>query len=330
MKKSIRLIGLSLSVLVIAILVWFIYFNSTHPKVAPAKEIHVIKTPERLERGKYLANNVCGCIDCHSRRDFSNYSGPIILGTEGMGGEAFDGPKANVPGTIYAKNITPAGIGDWTDGEVFRAITVGVNKKGEALFPLMPYMHFRFLAQEDLYSIIAYIRSLKPIENTVPERSLNFPLNLIVKTIPSDIEEPLPAFPDKSNTLAYGTYMANAAACIDCHTKMEKGQIKPGTEFAGGFTFCLSGRCATSSNLTPDKETGIGTLTKEAFIEKFNFYRNEKAKNIPVGRGGNNTPMPWTLLSGMTNEDLGAIYAYLRTLPPITNKVEKFSVEKAK
>jgi len=163
MKTILKAIGLILGVLIVAGLGWLIYFNSTHPNVAPAKDIHVEITPERLERGKYLANIAANCIDCHSKRDFTKYSGPII------------------PGTLYAKNITPAGIGDWTDGEILRAITVGVNKKGEALFPLMPYNRFRHMSQEDLYSIIAYLRTLKPIENKIPERTLDFPLNFIVK-----------------------------------------------------------------------------------------------------------------------------------------------------
>ena len=74
--------------------------------------------------------------------------------------------------------------------------------------------------------------------------------------------------------------MANAVGCIDCHTKLEKGQIMPGTEFAGGFKFCVNGKCSTSANITPDKETGIGLLTKEAFIEKFAFYRNDEKRTI--------------------------------------------------
>ncbi|MFZ7113899.1 MAG: c-type cytochrome [Bacteroidota bacterium] len=327
MKKALKITGIILGILVIGIIGFLVYFNSTHPNVAPAKDIHVEITPERLERGKYLANYVTNCIDCHSQRDFTKFSGPIIPGTEGMGGESFDATKADVPGVLYAKNITPAGIGDWTDGELFRAITVGVNKKGEALFPLMPYMHFRKMSQEDVYSIIAYIRSLKPIENKVPERKLDFPLNLIVKTIPTDLNGPLPPMPDRANTLAYGEYMTNAVACIACHTKLEKGQMLPGTEFSGGFKFCLDGQCATSANITPDNETGIGLLTKEAFLDKFRFYRDEKAKKIPVGKNGHNTPMPWVLYSNLTDEDLGAIYDYLRTLPPVVNKVEKYSAQ---
>lgn len=326
MKKIIKILAYLLLFIGVAAAGFLIYFNSKYPIVSEATSIKVEATPERIARGSYLAHHVTGCIDCHSKRDYSRYAGPVVPGTEGMGGESFDELKANVPGVIYAKNITPAGIGDWTDGELLRAITAGVNKKGEALFPLMPYMHYRNLSQEDLYSIIAYIRTLKPIENKIPERSLNFPLNLIVKTIPSDVKTPFPTMPDKSNELAYGAYMTNAVACLDCHTKLEKGQIKPGTEFAGGFRFCYAGKCATSANITPDRETGIGSISKEDFINKFAFYRDPVAQNIKVGSGGNNTPMPWILYSGMTNEDIGAIYTYLRSIPPISNRVEKFSM----
>lgn len=327
MKKIFKAIGFILGIVIVAALAWLVYFNSTHPNVAPAKDIHIEATPERLERGKYLATIAANCIDCHSKRDPSKYSMPVIPGTEGMGGERFDKTIADVPGVLYSKNITPAGIGDWTDGEILRAITVGVNKKGEALFPLMPYMRFRNMSQEDLYSIIAYIRTLKPIENKVPERSLDFPLNLIVKTIPNDVPELVQTIPDKSNSVAYGKYVANAVGCIDCHTKLEKGQMKPGTEFAGGFKFCVNGKCSTSANITPDNETGIGLMTKEVFMEKFAFYRNDASKNISVAADGNNTIMPWARLCDLTDEDLGAIYAYLRTIPPVVNKVEKFSMQ---
>ncbi len=327
MKKLFKIIGIFLIIIVVGAIGFVIYFNSHFPKVSAATEIKIQITPERLARGSYLANHVTGCIDCHSKRDFSKYAGPVIPGTEGMGGEKFDDDFGNIPGVVYSKNITPAGLGTWTDGEILRAITVGVNKDGEALFPLMQYKHFRNLCREDLYSVIAYIRSLKPIENKVPPRNLNFPVNLLVKLSPSDVNQPFPPMPDKANTVAYGAYMMNAVSCIECHTKLEKGEVVPGREFAGGFRFCINGKCANSANITPDQSTGIGALSKEDFIKKFTFYRDSATQNIPVGIGGNNTPMPWTFLSGMNDDDLSAIYAYLRTVAPITNKVEKFTLK---
>lgn len=325
MKKILKILGILILIIILFGAGWLIYFNSKYPVYASAPDIKIESTPERLARGEYLATHVSGCVDCHSKRDFTKYTGPMVEGTHGMGGMEFNKTLAGIPGAIYAKNITPSGIGNYSDGELLRVLCTGINKKGEALFPLMPYFHFRELSKEDLYSIITYIRTLKPIENTVPERHLDFPLNLIVKTIPPPMPENFPSTPDKNDSVAYGKYMVNAASCIECHSQMEKGQLLPGLEFAGGRSFCLpDGNCVTSANITPDNETGIGLLTKEAFIQKFAFYRQPSSKNIPLVNG-QNTAMPWTEFCNMTDEDLGAIYVYLRTLKPVKNKVEKFS-----
>ncbi len=326
MKTLTKIFKILLLVIVLLISGGLIYFKTKFPAVDKPKDIKVEITPERIERGRYLAHDLLGCIDCHSERDWTKYSGPLIEGTEGKGGMMFNESMANIPGVIYAKNITPAGIGDWTDGELLRMITTGVNKDGQAQFPLMPFMSYSKLCEEDLYSVIAFIRSLKPIENKVPERSLNFPMNLIVSTIPMNAPEKFPMMPDKSDSIAYGKYLVNAAACMDCHSKLEKGQIEPGKEFAGGFRFCIpGGNCVTSANITPDNETGIGLLTKEAFLDKFRFYRQEAARNKSVGQGENQTVMPWIQFQALPDEDLAAMYDYLRTLQPVKNKIEKFT-----
>ena len=300
-----------------------IYFNSKFPADIPVENIKVELTPERIQRGTYLVNNVSLCTDCHSERDWNYFSGPVKEEALGKGGEMFNEFIANVPGTIYAKNITPAGIADYSDGELLRVITTGLNKKGDALFPLMPYSHYRQMAREDIYSIIAYLRTLKPIANEVPERSLNFPMNLIVKTIPSPAAL-IDAIPSKGDTLEYGKYMTTAAACDGCHSQREKGEVIKGMEFAGGFRFQFpNGDQIFTANITPDVETGIGALTKEAFIAKFKSFSDANPR-IPTREHEKNTVMPWTRLSGMTEEDLGAIYTYLRTLAPVNNKVVTF------
>ena len=87
------------------------------------------------------------------------YAGPIIEGTFGGGGEKF-GKEAGFPGTLYSKNITPYALHNWTDGEIFRATTSGETKDGKALFPLMGYPAYGKMDREDVYSIIAYVRTL--------------------------------------------------------------------------------------------------------------------------------------------------------------------------
>jgi hypothetical protein len=323
MKKILRVLLILIVVVTIITTCAFVYFNSKFPADIPVENIKVELTPERIQRGMYLANNVSMCTDCHSERDWNYFSGPVKEETIGSGGEMFNEPIANVPGTIYSKNITPAGISDYSDGELLRVITTGIDKNGSALFPLMPYMHYRKMAREDIYSIIAYLRTLKPIANKIPERSLNFPMNFIVNTIPMTADL-LDAIPSKGDTLEYGKYMANAAACIACHTQLDKGKFVPGMEFAGGFRFQFpNGDQVFTANITPDVETGIGALTKEGFIARFKSFAGQNSR-IPVKEHEKNTVMPWTRLGGMTEEDLGAIYTYLRTVTPVKNKVVTF------
>ncbi len=327
MRKFIKVTGYTVGAIVVVVLAALTYFNLTYPRVAAAPDIEVQVTPARLARGEYLVNNVVGCFDCHSERDWTKYSGPIIPGSEGKGGEKLDRQTAGVPGTLYAANITPAGIGNWTDGQLVRAITCGVNNKGHVIFPIMPYLHFNKLSQEDLYSIVAYIRSIKPIQNKVPDGKLDFPMNLIVKTIPPYSYRPV-SQPDTTNLVAYGKYLTNAAACEDCHTEMDHGQYVKGMEFAGGFPFAMSGGIARSANITPDSATGIGKWTEENFVSYFKSFDSDSARNIPVTPKEFNTPMPITSFAGMSDHDLGAIYAYLRTLKPVQNEVVRFTPDK--
>ena len=301
------------------------YVFIAFPKVSPAKDIKISATPEQLARGEYLANHVVVCVDCHGARDWTKFSGPIIEGTEGMGGEIFD-HRYNFPGSFSAKNITPSGIGDWSDGEVYRMITEGVTKDGDAVFPVMPYPGYKHMTEEDVKSVIAYIRTLKPIENKVPESKPDFPMNIIMRTMPQ------PATPmskaDLSTQEGYGKYLLNIAGCWDCHTKKVKGEPVEGMFLAGGFEFQLPYGIVRSSNITPHEETGIGYWTEDAFVNRFKSYSTEETRNIKVLAGQYQTVMPWTMYAKMTEDDLRAIYKYLRTIPAVENTVDRFTVKK--
>jgi hypothetical protein len=239
-----------------------------------------------------------------------------------MGGEKF-GQSLGFPGTISAKNITPAGTGKMTDGELYRTLTSGIGQNGKAIFPLMSYKAISNLSEEDIYSIIAYLRTLKPVANAGPEKSLDFPVNYLVKTLPSP-HRPA-AEPDRANPYEYGKYLVTSATCMDCHTMQEKGAFVKGMEYAGGLEIRFPNGTVRSANITPDEETGIGLWTKEQFIGRFKHYDSPGAKSIPADSVAYATFMPWTLLAGMSEEDLGAIYSYLRTVPPVKHKVEKFT-----
>lgn len=277
-----------------------------------------------IDHGEYLTTNVAMCVHCHSQRDFTKYAGPVVPGTEGGGGLLFD-EKFGLPGKIYSKNITPdneTGIGTWTDDELIKAITQGISKKGDTLFPLMPYPHYNRMAKEDLLSIIAYIRTLKPIKNKVPARQLMMPIaaaypgQFLQASVDGNIK------PSEGDIVNYGGYLVGIADCGTCHSPPTPQGPDMSRMYAGGYPFKLSSNIVQSANITPDSATGIGTWTEERFLNKFHPYRKEEAYNIDPGK--QNTVMPVIEIAGMKDSDLKAIYAFLRTVKPITNLVEKF------
>lgn len=288
-------------------------------------------TPEKdhaagvdLERGRYLVETVGNCMHCHSQRDFTKFSGPIIDETKGAGGVAY--PKF---GTLFSPNITPdsaTGIGAWTDDEIARAITQGISRNGDTLFPIMPYYEYNKMCREDVYSIVAYLRTMKPVVNKIPARKLKSPAGPERRQFEfADINTN--KLPSPADTVESGRYLAAVGACVSCHTpKTEEDHFIKDEYYAGGDMMGKKfGFIVNSTNITPDTATGIGNWSKDAFIEKFESYRNPGAYSHDPGKF--NTIMPWTILSGIKENDLSAIYAYLRTIKPVKNKVEKWPVE---
>ncbi len=322
MKKRITRIVVSTVVgLILLIGVALAYVKLVLPNVGAAPQLTIRTDSASVEHGRYLANHVAACIDCHSTRDFSKRTGPMVAGTEGKGGEGFL-REAGFPGNFYAPNLTPTHLGSWTDGEIYRAITTGVSRDGHALFPLMPYRNFARMDTRDVSDIIAYLRSLKPIENSVPASEPDFPMNFIVNTIPAKAE---PGHrPAPTDRVAYGKYLTTFAACAECHTPVDdKAQALPGMDFAGGREFQMPTGTVQSANITPAK-TGIGAWTRDAFVSRFKTYAGD-APQPTVGEGEGNSIMPWTMYASMSEQDLGAIYDYLRTVTPVENRAKPFA-----
>lgn len=314
-----------IGILLLSVGALLIYVKIMLPNVDKAPDIKVELTAEKIAHGKYLANHVMLCMDCHSTRDWSLFSGPMVEGTEGKGGETFD-QTLGFPGKYIAPNISPYNLENWTDGEIFRAITSGVSKDGRALFSIMPHHNYGTLDRKDIEAVIAYIRTLKPIENKTETSSSDFPMNFIINTIPKK-----PSFtnvPPQSDKINYGKYMITAAGCMDCHTKQDKGKFV-GEPYAGGFEFKLrDGSIVRSSNLTPDKASGIGNWTSEQFVNRFKMYADSTYADHMVSNGEFQTVMPWTMYSGMKTEDINAIFEYLQSLKPVNNQVERFTPSK--
>lgn len=318
-KRIMKIAVWTFGILLLIIVGTVVYITSFLPKV-PLKEVKLTPSTERIEKGKYLANHVMVCIDCHSTRDWQYFSGPVKEGTEGIGGEVFD-EKLGLPGRFIAPNITPYALKDWTDAEVLRAISSGVNKKGKPLFPIMPYPYYGTLDEEDLLSVIAYIRTLPEISSNPEPSRANFPMSIILHMIPKAA-----AFnpkPNPADTVAYGKYLTTAGACIHCHTVSSKGELDMSKAFAGGQELFTPQGSIISANITPSKNTGIGNWGPDAFVARFKAYEPGKTVLQTASNTGFNTIMPWTMYAGMSVEDLRSIFAYLHSLQPIENKVQR-------
>ena len=323
MKRLLTILLVLVVCLVVVALAGVGYLYARYPDVPGAADVTIERTPERLARGKYLVEHVTMCVDCHSIRDMTKYAGPVKPGTEGGGGEFFGDPAAGL--SLYSRNITPAAIGSWTDGELIRAFTAGVNPSGEALFPIMPYPRYASLDGADVAAIVAYIRTLKPVTREIPERELPFPLPLVVRTMPAAAHPQ--TRPSPENRWSYGKYLVNAAACGDCHTPMDdQGQAIAGREFSGGMAFPLpGGGVVRAANITPDAQSGIGTWTEDDFVQKFKAFGNATPRDLNAAEQRQNTVMPWLAYAGLTEDDLRAMYNYLRYLPPVQNRVQRFN-----
>ncbi|HKR64021.1 MAG TPA: c-type cytochrome [Thermoanaerobaculia bacterium] len=325
MKTFFKVVGIVLLVIVALAAIGVSYLVLRKPAQRPASADRIQATPERVARGEYLVKHVSACFDCHSERTMA-YGMPMVPGREGVGGFVWDA-KIGFPGTLAAANITPdldTGLGKWSDGEIIRAIREGVNRDGNALFPIMPYGHYRRMSDDDVASVVAYLRSMKPQRYERPKKALQAPLNIIEKFIPKPLEGPVTA-PSRANTVVYGEYLSQIAACHECHTpKDDKGNAIPGKDLAGGFEMHTPQFRVISANITPHPSTWMGHATKEEFIGRFRSFASFNASNAPQAQKGRNTLMPWLTYSGMTDEDLGALYDYLKTVPPVENKINSF------
>lgn len=287
---------------------------------APSTET-VTASPERLARGAYLAVHVAGCIQCHSPHQTDRFALPRIAGQDGGGDACFE-ESFGFPGQVCPPNISShptAGIGAWSDGELLRAMREGVDRNGDTLFPFMPYPDFREMSDEDARAIVAYIRTLPPIDRTGPRTDIDFPVSMFIRAVPEPLEALVPD-PDRKDTVAYGEYLTTLAGCTHCHTQMKRGKPLEGMLMAGGTEFKTSWVHVRAPNITRDN-TGIGTMSRESFIARFKAFASpETAVKV---RPEEQTIMPWLDYAGMTEEDLGAIFDYLRTLPAVVNEVEK-------
>lgn len=284
------------------------------PRTRPLTARRFQSTPERLARGKYLVLNVADCMACHAEHDWTAHDAPMLPNTLGAGQDMT--VAKGFPGKIYSPNITPdaeTGAGSWSDDQLARAIREGVSHDGRALFPFMPYLDFRSMSDEDLASVVVYLRSLLPVHKRQPTTQLIFPVNYLIRSVPEPLDAPVPE-PDVSTPEKRGKYMVTISGCADCHTPQDShGRPLPGMEFAGGLILDGTWGRVASANLTPDS-SGISYYDEATFTQAM--------RTGFVGARKLNQIMPWHTYRGMTDEDLGAMFAYLKTSKPVRHHVD--------
>lgn len=280
------------------------------PKARPLTDRRFESTPQRLERGKYLT---AGCIYCHSAHDWKAPGTPIIAGMEGAGEIE---PYSDLPGKIVAPNLTPdkeTGAGTWTDDQFARAIREGIGHDGRALFPMMPYQNFREYSDEDVASIVVYLRTLSPVRHELPTTEIIFPVKYLIRNVPEPLTSPVPDISPQADPQRYAAHMAKIAGCADCHTAQVQGEEVKGMAFAGGQPFVGPWGNVASANITPD-DTGIKNYTEDFFVQ---VLRTGVVNGQPLS-----PIMPVMAYKDLNDVDLKAIYAYLRTVKPVHHQVD--------
>lgn len=319
MKKFLKILKwFVLTVLVIiAGFIAFALLRSQETFDAPYPEIIASTDSALIARGKYLVYGPAHCAYCHApANEFKQVEAGQVVPLSG--GNIFALPVGN----IYVPNITSdkaTGIGSFTDSELARSLRYGVKRNGHALLDFMPFYD---VSDRDLTAIISYLRTEPAVNNPVPQNEWNF-LGKIVQAfgmIKPSGDGNVPPSPEPDSTEEYGKYLANSVAnCRGCHTKrdlMTGGYI--GTDYAGQMSMevldengkTIPGKHFVSPNLTPDQLTGrMYHWTQDVFIKRFQS-----------GRVIEGSAMPWGAFSRMNEQDLAAIYKFLRTLKPVRSQ----------
>ncbi len=309
-KNIVKKTGLAV-MLILLLIAAVVFVRKDRTFDAPYPDIHAVKDSAVINRGKELVYGAAHCAHCHAPVEQlpSIERGEIVPLS---GGHLFDIP----PGKLYTHNITSdreTGIGAWPDSVLARSLRYGVGHDGRALPDFMPFQH---LSDGDLTAIISYLRTVAPVRNSVPKSEWNL-LGKILKAlviVPVGPSLEIPKSVTPGPTVEYGKYLAESVAnCRGCHTERDLKTGKyTGIPYAGGFHIPCEVNPAmelVTPNITSDPATGkLANWTEEDFLQRF-----RKGKVI------HESMMPWGPFSRLADDDLKAIYRFLKTVPPVKN-----------
>jgi mono/diheme cytochrome c family protein len=265
--------------------------------------------PDLVTRGKYIFGAAGGC-GCHTEPK----------GILNAGGRKYDGPF----GTVYSSNITPdpqTGIGAWTDEQIITAIRLGRRPKGERLIPVHPYTVFNGMAAEDLRALVAYLRTVPPVNRPNQPKKITVPLfeNVFLPAwlVAFAPKETPPAIAPTSG-LARGEYLVRAVGhCGECHTPRALTMATDNSRFLAGDPKGPDGDPVP--NITPDKDTGL--KWSEGQIADFLSSGNKPDGDMAAGLMSEVIQGTSAGYKDLTKEDRLAIARYLKTIPPVKHKV---------
>lgn len=286
-----RILGGLVGLVVVAGIVVFALatskLNKTHD-IAVA-EVPIPTDAAAIERGEHLATSIAGCVGCHAEHGETDLAGGLFL---------------DIPGfiTLYGPNLTPGGVGAaYTDEDWVRAIRHGVAPDGTALIA-MPSQHYYSMSDEDLGALIAYLKTVPPVDNQTPEPQLGPPAYIAAATSPDilpvqiiDHDAPRPSVPEPGPTVEYGEYLVTIGTCRDCHGEELNGDV-------------LGPEDPPASNLTPGGE--LAGWSEEDYIQTIRTGVNPAGRELQE-------PMALVaeVMARATDEELAATFAYLQSLP---------------
>jgi len=271
------------------------------------------QTREQIARGKYVFGAAAGC-GCHT----------VPKQALNAGGRKYDGPF----GTVYSSNITPdptTGIGKWTDEQIITATRAGRRPNGERLIPVHPYTVFNGMAEQDLKDVVVYLRSVPPVNRATPAKKISVPLFesvFLPAWLATFAAVETPPKSAATSGVARGEYLTRAVShCGECHTPRTMTMAVDNTRFLAGNQKGKGPEGSAVPNITPDRETGLGSWTEEQITDYL------ESGNKPDGdvSGGLMMEVIQGSSAGykdLTKADRQAIAKYLKSIPAIKNRIE--------
>ena len=251
-----------------------------------------------LERGAYLVQGPMACGNCHTPKG----PGGPIADMEMGGGFVITTPRFEV----HVPNISPGSrVAEWSDAELARAIREGIRPDGTVIRPPMAIELYRHISDADLAAVVAYLRSLPAITQTIPESTYHIP-------VPASYGPPVGSVPDTPHEVSvqYGGYLVTVAHCMECHTPIgPNGHLYETDLGRGGREFSGPWGASVSSNLTNGVD-GLADYSDDEIIDMITIGKRPDGSAMQP-------PMPYAFLARSTPEDLAAIVMYLRTVPPL-------------